>query len=766
MSQDQLPDLDPLLDLDADAPPEFKCPITMSIMKNPVIMPDGQTYEKEAIENALKVSPVSPLTRQPMDMSQAKINYALKSLIDKYIQDHKNEIEKEPEVIDPTQMAQNLQIGDQIPIAKIKEIQIDSFTAKYTTDSMLISIKPQEITGRLPVSIVAVIDISGSMSDNASIPVPGTENACFARIQLVQYSLKTIISILGESDSITLITFSDKARIEAECVFLNSDGKQRAMNVIDKLYPRGCTNIWDALDKGIDQALKEKIAIEKSGKEDSDIQRNTSILLFTDGEPNINPPMGIIPTLEDKYTEFSSHFTISTFGFGYDIDSDLMKQIAEIGNGIYGYCPDVTMVGTVFINYLSSLISMLSPLAILSVNGTDHQLNLYNGSSTNLMISLDNNQSPKDIQINLKLPLTNQTFLVSEIAPLKEDDQNEFNNFRDQKYRKKLIDMISDSTDGNYNSEEKRTKTIQLFESLKNEDNRSQFIKNLMIDLYNEDEKHGQIERAYRKEYFNKWGRNYLFSLLRFHYLEQCGNYKDLSLQLYGNDIFKKIRKIGNKIFMNLPIPVANKYQSLRKQAQRNAPQRSRPQASDSLFSIRRTTMRSFTTSTTVCFNGDALIDLWNGEKKKVANLQKGDRLSNGAKVICLVRCATKNGCSQAVRIGGALFTPYHPVRVNINGLKKWRFPIDVGCPQKVEIQWWYNMIIDRDNSPVVIGGVETVTLGHNIKEGVCYHPYFGSQKVVDAMKKYDHYEKGFLEFKDPPIAKRDPITNIVVECF
>ena len=101
-----------------------------------------------------------------------------------------------------------------------------------------------------------------------------------------------------------------------------------------------------------------------------------------------------------------------------------MKQIAEIGNGIYGYCPDVTMVGTVFINYLSSLISMLSPLAILSVNGADHQLNLYNGSSTNLMISLDNNQSPKDIQINLKLPLTNQTFLVSEIAPLKEDDQN------------------------------------------------------------------------------------------------------------------------------------------------------------------------------------------------------------------------------------------------------------------------------------------------------------------------------------------------------
>ena len=34
------------------------------------------------------------------------------------------------------------------------------------------------------------------------------------------------------------------------------------------------------------------------------------------------------------------NFIINTFAFGYDVDSVLMEDIAKIGNGIYGYCPD------------------------------------------------------------------------------------------------------------------------------------------------------------------------------------------------------------------------------------------------------------------------------------------------------------------------------------------------------------------------------------------------------------------------------------------
>ena len=73
-----------------DAPPEYKCPITLSIMKHPYIMPDGQTYEYDAIQTALNIKPYSPVTRQPMKMSQGITNYALKNLIEKYIQEKLN----------------------------------------------------------------------------------------------------------------------------------------------------------------------------------------------------------------------------------------------------------------------------------------------------------------------------------------------------------------------------------------------------------------------------------------------------------------------------------------------------------------------------------------------------------------------------------------------------------------------------------------------------------------------------------------------------
>ena len=69
-------------------PNEYLCPITLSIMEDPVLMPDGQTYERKAIEAALDLQPYSPVTRQPMKIEDAVPNYALKSLIEAYQAKH------------------------------------------------------------------------------------------------------------------------------------------------------------------------------------------------------------------------------------------------------------------------------------------------------------------------------------------------------------------------------------------------------------------------------------------------------------------------------------------------------------------------------------------------------------------------------------------------------------------------------------------------------------------------------------------------------
>ncbi len=45
----------------AEVPASFLCPITREIMNDPVIDPDGNTFERAAIENWLKEHSTSPI---------------------------------------------------------------------------------------------------------------------------------------------------------------------------------------------------------------------------------------------------------------------------------------------------------------------------------------------------------------------------------------------------------------------------------------------------------------------------------------------------------------------------------------------------------------------------------------------------------------------------------------------------------------------------------------------------------------------------------
>jgi hypothetical protein len=65
-------------------PEEFLCPITLTVMKDPVIGPDGHSYERSAIVQWLQTNPHSPLTRQPMTVQMLQTNYGLRTAIERY----------------------------------------------------------------------------------------------------------------------------------------------------------------------------------------------------------------------------------------------------------------------------------------------------------------------------------------------------------------------------------------------------------------------------------------------------------------------------------------------------------------------------------------------------------------------------------------------------------------------------------------------------------------------------------------------------------
>ena len=53
--------------------------------------------------------------------------------------------------------------------------------------------------------------------------------------------------------------------------------------------------------------------------------KNVFTILLTDGEPNLNPPRGIIPTLK-KYIDIEELHTpnFHVFGYGYELDTKLL----------------------------------------------------------------------------------------------------------------------------------------------------------------------------------------------------------------------------------------------------------------------------------------------------------------------------------------------------------------------------------------------------------------------------------------------------------
>ena len=98
-----------------------------------------------------------------------------------------------------------------------------------------------------------------------------------------------------------LITFNSKAVMKLEATKTDEQGKKEIFTKIENMKASGSTNIWDALRLGILVSQRYN-------------NYSTCLMLFTDGEPNINPPMGIVPSLKEVISDIPNvDFTISTF---------------------------------------------------------------------------------------------------------------------------------------------------------------------------------------------------------------------------------------------------------------------------------------------------------------------------------------------------------------------------------------------------------------------------------------------------------------------
>merc|ERR1719464_619257 len=79
---------------------------------------------------------------------------------------------------------------------------------------------------------------------------------------------------------------------------------------------------------------------------------------------------------------------------------------------------------------------------------------------------------------------------------------------------------------------------------------KEQYVTDLITDLTGQ-----AFEAISKKEYFDKWGKHYLPSLIFAHLHQYNNNFKDPGIQHYGGKLFNKLRDKANDIFIKMPAP-------------------------------------------------------------------------------------------------------------------------------------------------------------------------------------------------------------------
>ena len=149
------------------------------------------------------------------------------------------------------------------------------------------------------------------------------------------------------------------------------------------------------------------------------------------------------------------------------------------------------------------------------------------------------------------------------------------------------------------------------------------------------------------------------------------------------------------------------------------------------------------------CFYGEDMVRMWDGTEKEINNLQQGDIVEGGYRVLCTVEFIHSGNHVDMVEIpNGPTLTPWHPVYI-----KKWTFPADLYPVIQKKCFQVYNFVLDSGHI-LNVNGYKCITLAHGRTDPVLAHPYFGTDKILEDLEKHDGFEEGRVVFVDAQIER------------
>lgn len=752
-------------------PDDFYCPITGELMNYPVMCPEGHSYEEAALKAWHAINPISPLTRKSLDIRRIRPNRSLKNAIDQ-IRDKIKQHQLKKENV-------SLTISDSM-LSKITHslAQID-FKSVIIGNKMLITVTVPESESRRPIDVVFVIDRSGSMSTEATIKGENGETISHGLtiLDITVGAAKTVSHALDDNDRVGVVSFDCNAKVESNLLNMTASNKTKLDSIMDDLSPGGTTNFWDGIYKGLETLRK--------GTEPG---RLKYLLVLTDGLPtkSSEPPKGYIKMLKlykEQHPDFD--FIIDTAGFGYSLDSKLLEKVSSEGKGQYGFIPDSSLTGNIFVHKAANMMTTAitnSTFKIELENGVAFSgLNpcmghnkhftktswggvletgpMNYGQTKHFVLDVSVDSSKFSVDTNEKYLTTtfeytdgiNSTTISRNQIEMYNDTSDTFllDILYQQLFRLKLVNTINQSLElMRFQSSSDNIRSLIM--GLMSEINSSplyqqQYLQNLHNDL------NGQIveslnltQEASKKDYFNRWGKHWLLSIMTGHNTETCNNWKDPGVSNYRSKLFDSIRDRVSNIFDNLPAPKpSNNYSS---SSYRGGHYRSMTNSA-STRSAPPVSYSSYNVPSGPCFTRGNQVHMADGSYKNVEDIVKGDIVktygsSQASKIVCKTKSICENGMENIVNLSNLKITPHHPILYIGDGQFTWKYPIDLGQANKIPCQEIYSFVVENRGC-MLIENVICASLGHNLKGDVIEHEYYGSDKVIKDLMKLPGWNSG-----------------------
>ena len=187
---------------------------------------------------------------------------------------------------------------------------------------------------RPAANLVFLVDVSGSMDQPDKLP-------------LLKAGMKMLTDQLRDDDKVTIVVYAGAAGLVLEPTA--GKDKARIKAALDRLQAGGSTAGGEGLALAYAKAKEAKI--------DGGINR---IILATDGDFNVG--VTDIEQLKDMVADArESDVSLTTLGFGEGNYNDaLMEQIADVGNGNYGYVDSAKEAKRLLADQLSSTIQTIA----------------------------------------------------------------------------------------------------------------------------------------------------------------------------------------------------------------------------------------------------------------------------------------------------------------------------------------------------------------------------------------------------------------------